>query len=138
MSLEHGRKTSKGWTKLAMIPKIAELKSILKTKQAPRNFRICNCGVHIEDSDVVLASANFRSPDLEISVKLHNIKRVIGVVHRDCGAAAVAYGDKIKTDKAFETAQLTEVRDRLPGAARDADQRRPGADEPVTEFGAVP
>jgi hypothetical protein len=47
--------------------------------------------------------------NLEITVKLHEIKRVIGLVHRDCGAAAVAYGDRIKTDRAFETAKLTEA-----------------------------
>jgi hypothetical protein len=41
--------------------------------------------------------------NLGISVQLHNVKRVVGITHRDCGAAAVAYGDRIKTDKAFET-----------------------------------
>lgn len=41
--------------------------------------------------------------NLAISVQLHNVKRVIGITHRDCGAAAVAYGDRIKTDRAFET-----------------------------------
>jgi len=60
--------------------------------------------------------------NLEISVKLHKIKRVIGVVHRDCGAAAVAYGDKIKTDKAFETAQLTEA---LQKYGAEVKQRTP-------------
>ena len=34
---------------------------------------------------------------------LHSIKRVISLTHRDCGAAVVAYGDRIKTDKSFET-----------------------------------
>ena len=34
---------------------------------------------------------------------------MIGLCHRDCGAAAVAYGDQIKTDPAFETAKLTEA-----------------------------
>ncbi len=47
--------------------------------------------------------------NLDISVKLHSIKRVIGIVHRDCGAAAEAYGARMKTDPAFETARLTEV-----------------------------
>jgi hypothetical protein len=41
--------------------------------------------------------------NLGISVQLHNVKRVVGMTHRDCGAAAVAYGDRIKTDKAYET-----------------------------------
>jgi hypothetical protein len=42
--------------------------------------------------------------NLNISVQLHNVKRVVGLTHRDCGAAAVAYGDRIKTDRAYETA----------------------------------
>jgi hypothetical protein len=41
--------------------------------------------------------------NLNISVQLHNVKRVVGITHRDCGAAAVAYGDRIKTDRAYET-----------------------------------
>ena len=44
--------------------------------------------------------------NLDISVQLHNVKRLIGMTHRDCGAAAVAYGDRIKTDKAYETEML--------------------------------
>ena len=60
--------------------------------------------------------------NLEISVKLHSIKRVIGVVHRECGAAAVAYGDKIKTDRTFETAQLTEA---LQKYGAEVKQRHP-------------
>jgi hypothetical protein len=47
--------------------------------------------------------------NLAISVQLHSIKRVVGLTHRDCGAAAVAYGDRIKTDKAFETEKHTEA-----------------------------
>ena len=45
--------------------------------------------------------------NLAITVQLHSIRRVIGLTHRDCGAAVVAYGDRIKTDKAFETQQHT-------------------------------
>ena len=41
--------------------------------------------------------------NLAITVQLHNISRVVSLTHRDCGAAVVAYGDRIKTDKAFET-----------------------------------
>ncbi len=41
--------------------------------------------------------------NLEITVALHDIKRVVGLTHRDCGAAAVAYGDAIKTDRNLET-----------------------------------
>lgn len=47
--------------------------------------------------------------NLDITVQLHDIKRVVGLTHRDCGAAAVAYGDRIKTDRAFETEQYTEA-----------------------------
>ncbi len=45
--------------------------------------------------------------NLDISVQLHWIKRVVAITHRDCGAAAVAYGDRIKTDRAFETEMHT-------------------------------
>lgn len=47
--------------------------------------------------------------NLDISVQLHNVKRLIGMVHRDCGAAAVAYGDRLKTDRAYETQMLTQA-----------------------------
>jgi hypothetical protein len=46
--------------------------------------------------------------NLDISVQLHNVKRLIGVAHRDCGAAALAYGNRIKTDRAFETEMLSQ------------------------------
>jgi hypothetical protein len=47
--------------------------------------------------------------NLAITVQLHAIKRVVGLTHRDCGAAAVAYGDRIKTDWSFETEKNTEA-----------------------------
>lgn len=47
--------------------------------------------------------------NLAITVQLHEIKRVVGLTHRDCGAAAVAYGDRIKKDWAFETEKHTEA-----------------------------
>lgn len=47
--------------------------------------------------------------NLEISVQLHNVKRVVGLTHRDCGAAAVAYGDRVKTDRAYETQVHTQA-----------------------------
>lgn len=47
--------------------------------------------------------------NLAITVQLHSIARVVGLTHRDCGAAVVAYGDKIKTDRAFETEKHTEA-----------------------------
>src|SRR5262249_478729 len=43
--------------------------------------------------------------NLGITVQLHKIKRVIGLTHRDCGAAFVAYGEALRTDKALETAK---------------------------------
>jgi len=60
--------------------------------------------------------------NLDITVRLHNIKGVTGLVHRDCGAAAVAYGDQIKTDDAFETAKLTEA---LRAFRTEVNQRQP-------------
>jgi carbonic anhydrase len=47
--------------------------------------------------------------NLAITVQLHKIKRVVGLTHRDCGAAFVAYGDALRTDKALETAKQTEA-----------------------------
>ena len=41
--------------------------------------------------------------NLGISIQLHNIRSVVGITHRDCGAAAVAFGDTIKKDKGLET-----------------------------------
>ena len=47
--------------------------------------------------------------NLAITVQLHDIKSVIGLTHRDCGAAVVAYGDRIKKDPAFETQKHSEA-----------------------------
>jgi hypothetical protein len=47
--------------------------------------------------------------NLDISVGLHEVKRVVAITHRDCGAAVVAYGDRIKTDRAFETEMHTQA-----------------------------
>ena len=47
--------------------------------------------------------------NLDISVQLHNVKRLIGMTHRDCGAAVVAYGERIKTDRAYETQMHTQA-----------------------------
>ena len=47
--------------------------------------------------------------NLDITVKLHSIKRVVGIVHRDCGAGAVAYGERMVSDFGFETDKLTEA-----------------------------
>jgi len=42
--------------------------------------------------------------NLAASVQLHNIKQVIVVNHRDCGAAKIAYGDAAVATPAAETA----------------------------------
>jgi carbonic anhydrase len=47
--------------------------------------------------------------NLEITVQLHNIKHVVGLTHRDCGAAAVAYGDGIRRDKGLENTNHVEA-----------------------------
>jgi hypothetical protein len=60
--------------------------------------------------------------NLAITVQLHDIKRVVGLTHRDCGAAVVAYGDRIKTDPAFETAKHTEA---LKAFRAGVNQRQP-------------
>jgi carbonic anhydrase len=41
--------------------------------------------------------------NVAISIDLHQIKHIVGLTHRECGAAAVAYGDAVKKDKNFET-----------------------------------
>ena len=41
--------------------------------------------------------------NLAISLDLHHIKHIVGLTHRDCGAAAVAYGEAVKRDKNLET-----------------------------------
>ena len=63
-----------------------------------------------------------REANLDISVQLHNVKRLIGIAHRDCGAAAVAYGYRIKTDRAFETEMLTQA---LRAFREQANKRQP-------------
>ena len=41
--------------------------------------------------------------NLATSIQLHNIKKVIAIDHRDCGAAKIAYGDAAVATKAAET-----------------------------------
>lgn len=47
--------------------------------------------------------------NLDISVGLHHIKRVVALSHRDCGAARLAFGAERVTDRASETAAHEEV-----------------------------
>jgi hypothetical protein len=55
--------------------------------------------------------------NLAASVELHNIKKVIVINHRDCGAAKIAYGDAAVADRDTETethrAALAEFRKQL-------------------------
>ena len=48
-----------------------------------------------------------------IAKQLHNIKKVIVVDHRDCGAFKVAFGKDYKSDKAGETAQHKNVMEQV-------------------------
>src|SRR2546430_3545488 len=41
--------------------------------------------------------------NLATSIQLHNIKKVIAINHRDCGAAKIAYGDAAVATKDAET-----------------------------------
>ena len=41
--------------------------------------------------------------NLAATIQLHNIKRVIAINHRDCGAAKIAYGADAVTNEATET-----------------------------------
>ncbi|WP_421993135.1 carbonic anhydrase [Roseococcus sp.] len=47
--------------------------------------------------------------NLGASIQLHKITRVIAVAHRDCGAAAIAYGDASIATPEAETALHTRV-----------------------------
>ena len=46
--------------------------------------------------------------NLDVTVSLHKIKRVIGISHRDCGAAKLAFGADAVSDKDQETAAHSE------------------------------
>lgn len=66
-----------------------------------------------------------------ISVDLHWLTCILGMAHRDCGAAAAAYGDRVLTDRAYETEVLS-------GALREfragVQQREP---ELIIELGIM-
>jgi carbonic anhydrase len=42
--------------------------------------------------------------NLDASIKLHHIPKVIAIDHRECGAAKIAYGEDAVKDRAAETA----------------------------------
>lgn len=56
--------------------------------------------------------------NLKITYDLHQVKRVVAITHRDCGAAVVAYGERIKSDRAFETTMHTEALRQFRGEVR--------------------
>ena len=47
--------------------------------------------------------------NLAVTVQLHNIKRVVALTHRDCGAAKLAFGDAGVANRAQETASHAEA-----------------------------
>lgn len=69
--------------------------------------------------------------NLDISVDLHWLTRIIGMTHRDCGAAAVAYGDRVLTDRAYETEMLSAA---LREFRTQVQQRQP---ELIVELGIM-
>lgn len=69
--------------------------------------------------------------NLAISVDLHWLTRIVGMAHRDCGAAVVAYGDPMKTDRGYETDMLSSA---LRTFRDDVRQRQP---QLVVELGIM-
>lgn len=69
--------------------------------------------------------------NLAISVDLHWLSRLIGMTHRDCGAAAAAYGDRVLTDRAYETEMLSGG---LRAFRDEANRRQP---ELIVELGIM-
>ena len=47
--------------------------------------------------------------NLDITVSLHHIKRVVGLTHRDCGAAKLAFGAGSVAEKEMETGSHAEA-----------------------------
>lgn len=47
--------------------------------------------------------------NLDITVQLHHIKRVVAMTHRDCGAAKLAFGDAAVATREAESASHGEV-----------------------------
>jgi carbonic anhydrase len=61
--------------------------------------------------------------NLDASISLHKITKVIAIDHRDCGAAKIAYGEKSIADPATETATHKRV---LADFRKEVNQRHPG------------
>jgi carbonic anhydrase len=60
--------------------------------------------------------------NLGATVQLHNIKKVIAIDHRDCGASRIAYGDKSTSTPEIETATHRKV---FAQFRRDATKHQP-------------
>ncbi len=60
--------------------------------------------------------------NLDITVQLHNIKRVVAMTHRDCGAAKLAFGDAAVATRTAETAAHAEA---LRIFAAEVKRRKP-------------
>jgi len=71
--------------------------------------------------------------NLDASISLHKIKKVIAIDHRDCGATKLAYGDKSIADPAAETA----THKRVLAAFRKEVNRRHSDLEVVTGLMAL-
>jgi hypothetical protein len=60
--------------------------------------------------------------NLDVTVSLHHIKRVIGISHRDCGAAKLAFGADAVSDKDKETEAHSEA---LSMFRKEVNKRQP-------------
>ena len=60
--------------------------------------------------------------NLATSIELHNIKRVIAINHRDCGAAEIAYGEDRSRPK---SARPRRIAQRSRNSASRSAQRHP-------------
>ncbi|MBM3596918.1 MAG: hypothetical protein FJX35_01790 [Alphaproteobacteria bacterium] len=60
--------------------------------------------------------------NLAATIQLHNIKKVVGLTHRDCGAVKIAYGEAAVSDPAKETAKHKEI---LANFRTQVGQRQP-------------
>ncbi len=47
--------------------------------------------------------------NLAATIQLHNIKKVVALTHRDCGAVKIAYGEAAVSDPTKETAKHREI-----------------------------
>ncbi len=59
---------------------------------------------------------------MDITVQLHNIKRVAALTHRDCGAAKLAFGDAAVATRQAETSAHAEA---LRAFSAEVRRRKP-------------